>query len=65
MVVESKYRHRRVHPRTNTPWWIGMVASVLVALAGQSHDLPDTWRHAASVAGIIGTAINGFLIRRP
>lgn len=64
-MVESKYRHRRISEPSNAPWWAGLVAFVLVSIAAESHALPDHWRHFASVAGVVGVAINAYLIRRP
>lgn len=49
----------------NTKYWVGLVASVLTALAGQAEIIPEPWRHYVSVLGIIGSAINGYMIQRP
>jgi hypothetical protein len=50
--------------RSNATYWVGMVAFVLVALAGQSDHIPDGfWRHAVAIGGIVGTAVSGYLIQ--
>lgn len=41
----------------NAKYWIGMAASVLVALAGQADATPEPWNHLLSIGGVIGTAI--------
>jgi hypothetical protein len=51
-------------PPNNSAWWIGLIACVLVAVAAQAHTLPEPWSHIVSVAGTIGVAVNGYLIRR-
>ena len=49
----------------NAKWWLGLGAFILVALAGQSDHIPDGfWRHAVAVGGIVGTAINAYMIQR-
>ena len=48
----------------NAHWWVGLVACVLVAVAAQSHALPEPWSHVVSVLGTVGAAVNGYLIRR-
>jgi hypothetical protein len=47
----------------NTIWWIGLVTSVLVALAAANLDVPEPYKTVLTIGGIIGTAINGYLIR--
>jgi hypothetical protein len=49
----------------NGKWWIGLAASILVALAGQPDSVPDNWRHILGLLGIVGTAINGYMLQRP
>ena len=49
----------------NARYWIGMVASVCIALAGQAEILPEPSRHIVSILGIVGTAMNGYMIQRP
>lgn len=46
-------------------WWVGMVAAVLVAFAGQAEVFPEPYRHIVSALGIAGTAISGYMIQRP
>jgi hypothetical protein len=48
----------------NAKFWIGLIACVLVAVAAQAHTLPEPWSHAVSIAGTIGAAVNGYLIKR-
>jgi hypothetical protein len=49
----------------NARYWVGMIASVLVALAGQAEVIPEPYRHVVSVLGIVGTAVTGYMIQRP
>lgn len=49
----------------NVKYWIGMVASVCVALAGQAEVIDEPYRHYVSILGIVGTAVNGYLLQRP
>ena len=55
---------RPIDPPSNSQWWVGLIACVLVAVAAQSHALPEPWSHVVSVLGTIGAAVNGYLIRR-
>jgi hypothetical protein len=48
----------------NTYAWCGLIASVLMGLGAQSHELPDDWRHIIGVLSIVGTAIHGWLIQQ-
>lgn len=48
----------------NSRFWVGLIACVLVAVAAQSHTLPEPWSHVVSVLGTVGAAVNGYLIRR-
>ncbi len=48
----------------NAKYWLGLVTSVFTALAGQAEVIPEPYRHFVSVLGIIGTAINGYMIQR-
>jgi hypothetical protein len=48
----------------NAQWWGGMVACMVVALAAQSHDLPDPWNHIFAMLGAAGAAASGYMIRR-
>jgi hypothetical protein len=50
---------------TEAKFWAGMVASILVAIAGQAEVLPEPWRHYASIGGIVGTAVTGYMLRSP
>lgn len=49
----------------NARYWVGMLASVCVTLAGQAEVIPEPYRHWVSILGIVGTAITGYMIRRP
>lgn len=48
---------------SNLKWSLGLIASVLVALAAQPDAVPDPLKHYMGVAGIIGAAITGYMIR--
>jgi hypothetical protein len=68
---ESARRMLHLHPKpcpptesSNAAWWVGLIACVLVAVAAQAHTLPEPWSHVVSIAGTVGAAVNGFLIRR-
>lgn len=50
---------------TQAQWWFGLFGSILVAVAGQAEVVPEPWRHYVSLGGIIGTAITGYMVRRP
>lgn len=50
---------------TNTKWVLGLVAAILVAVAGQPDAVPEPLRHWLGLGGLIGTAISGYMIRRP
>lgn len=49
----------------NAKYWVGMVATIVVALAGQAEVFPEPYRHYLSVLGILGTAVMGYMIQRP
>ena len=49
----------------NLPYYLGLFASICVAVAGQAELIPEPYRHWVSLLGIIGTAVNGYLIQRP
>jgi hypothetical protein len=49
----------------NARWIMGLVASVLVALAGQADKMPHPWDNILSVGGIIATAVTGYMVQRP
>jgi hypothetical protein len=51
--------------QANRKFWLMLIASVLIAVAGGLDGMPHPWNHLLSVAGLAGSAINGFLIRRP
>jgi hypothetical protein len=48
----------------NVKFWIGMFASILVAVAGMATQIDPPWDKALALAGLVGTAINGVLIQR-
>lgn len=50
---------------TNTKYWVGLVASVLVALASETTLFPASWHSVLSILGLVGTAVNGYMIQRP
>jgi hypothetical protein len=45
--------------------WLGLVASVLSAAAAQADVFPTGWRPWVTLAGVLGTAISGWLMRSP
>ena len=50
---------------SQTWYWLGMLASIAVALSGSADRFPDGfWKHVFQIAGVIGTAVNGYLIQR-
>jgi hypothetical protein len=49
----------------NLLYIIGMFASVCVAVVGQAEVFPEPYRHYVSIAGIVGTAVNGYLATHP
>jgi hypothetical protein len=55
---------KQIDPPSNSQWWAGLIACVMVAVAAQSHTLPEPWSHVVSVLGTVGAAVNGYLIRR-
>ena len=44
---------------------LGLIASILTALGGAVQVLPDEWSAVLVVAGIIGTAVSGYLHQAP
>lgn len=46
-------------------WWAGMVGAVVTALVGQAEMIAEPWRHYFTIAGIIATALSGYMIQRP
>jgi hypothetical protein len=48
--------------RRQPGWWIGLIASVLVAVGGQAELIGEPWRHWLTVSAIIATAINGYML---
>ena len=49
----------------NAMWWIGLVAAICVAVAGQTDSVPHELKHVLSLIGIGGTAICAYMIDRP
>jgi len=49
----------------NTLFILGMFGSICVGVAGAAKDLGHPWDHVLVLAGLAGTAINGFLAQRP
>lgn len=45
-------------------YWIGMIASICTALAGQAEVIDEPYRHVVSILGIAGTAVTGYMIQR-
>lgn len=46
-------------------WWLGLLAALAIAFTGSSHLFPEQYQHWVSVAGIAGTAITAYMLRRP
>lgn len=44
---------------------LGLLASILTALGGAAHILPEGWSAVLVVAGVIGTAISGYIHQAP
>lgn len=49
----------------NHAWFLGLFASIVVAVAGQADQFPHPYDHIFSLGGIIGTAISGYMTQRP
>ena len=49
----------------NKAWVIGLVASVLAALAGIAETFPAPWDRVLALLGVIGTAVTGYMAQRP
>lgn len=45
----------------NTLAKLGLIASLLVAIGGQSAMFPEGWNHSLSVAGAIGATLSAWL----
>lgn len=43
----------------------GLVGFVCVAVLGQAELIGEPWHHWISIAGIVGTAVSGYLIQPP
>ncbi len=48
----------------NIKFWVGMVASILVAVASMAPQIDPPYDKILMLAGLVGTAINGVLIQR-
>lgn len=49
----------------NLRYWLGMIASIAVALSACADAFPDgRLKHTLQIAGVIGTAITGYMIQR-
>jgi hypothetical protein len=49
----------------NVAWHIGLVAFILMALAGANLDIPEPYRTAVAIGGIVGTATTAYLAKFP
>lgn len=49
----------------NMVWIIGLIASVLAAVAGIAETFPAPWDRVLALLGVIGTAITGYMAQRP
>jgi hypothetical protein len=55
---------RYISPERQARWWIGLIASVCMAVTGQADALPHPWHHILSVIGIALTAVSGYMLER-
>ena len=46
-------------------WIAGMVGGVCTALLGQADLVGEPYKHYIAIAGIVATAISGYMIQRP
>lgn len=46
-------------------WWVGLVTSIAVALAGQADQLPPQVAPYINLLALVGTAVNAYMIQRP
>lgn len=51
--------------RTQIAYWVGLVSFVCAALLGQAEMIGEPWHHYLSIAGIVGTAVSGYLLQPP
>lgn len=49
----------------NALWWLGLIASVAVAVAAVADKFSPPWNEIAVLVGVAGAAINGYLLQRP
>jgi hypothetical protein len=63
--VEQRYRVPYETPRSSGLQWAGLIAFVLVSVAAQAHTLPDPWSHIVSIGGLVGAAIQAWLMPSP
>jgi hypothetical protein len=46
-------------------WFLGLMASMCVALAGQAELVGELWRHYIAIAGVVATATTGYMLQHP
>ena len=51
--------------RRQIAYFVGLVTCVCGALVGQAELIGEPWHHYLSIAGIVGTAITGYLLQPP
>jgi hypothetical protein len=49
----------------NTKYWVGLLASIFAALSADTTLFPPSWHSWLTLLGVLGTAINGYMIQRP
>lgn len=49
--------------RLQIAYFVGLVTCVAGALLGQAELVGEPWRHWLSIASIVGTAVNGYLLQ--
>lgn len=49
----------------NILWWLGMAASIGVSVAAVADKFSPPWNEILSLVGVVGAAVNGYLLQRP
>jgi hypothetical protein len=52
-------------PSSDTLFWLGLIASLLTAVATQADAFPPTWKPWLSLASVAGAAVTAYLLRSP
>jgi hypothetical protein len=51
--------------RTQVAYLVGLITCVVAAVLGQAELVGEPWHHYLSLVGIVGTAVNGYLLQPP